>query len=157
VSFPIQYPYPVGLENPVTVRAAAVLGAVGAWDAAPTEIPCAGVWWVRLYHTYTRAQPGGRFQYRYQVSPYAADLAGVEDWFNGSLYVPDQLVVAVDSTSNVQREQIEYWSTGAGAETFVSPPIHLAGCSERFRLQAREMGTVPPGTLHTVAVFYVGG
>ena len=149
------FTHPVGFENPVTVRAAAVLTA--AWDAAPVEVACAGAWWVRLYHTYTRHAAGGRFQYRYQVSPYHADQAGVEDWFNGSLYVPDQVVVAVDSTSNVQREQIEYWATAAGAETFVSPPIHLAGASERFRLQARETGTTPGGELHVIAVFYVEG
>ena len=155
MSLSISHPHPVGFENPVTVRAAAALGIV--WDAAPVEVACAGAWWVRLYHTYTRGAQGGRFQYRYQISPYAADQGGVENWFTGSLYVPDAMALAVDATSNVRREQVEYWSTGAGAETFVSPPIHLAGCSERFRFQARETAVVPGGTLHTVAIFYVEG
>ena len=149
--------HPVGFANPVTVRALGVLPAFGTWDAAPTEVACAGAWWVRLYFVYRRGAEGGRLHYRYEVSPYSADQAGVEDWFRGTLYVPDTLNPGVDSISNVQREEVAYWSTSANFETFVSPPIHLAGCSERFRLACSEQGANPVGTAHVVAVFYVEG
>lgn len=150
--------HPVGFVNPVTVRAAAVLPAAGAFDPAPTEIACAGAWWVRLYFTYTRGAAGGAFNYRYEVSPYSTDVVGVESWFQGTLYAAGPLNPCSDAVSFVQAEEIRYCSTGAGAETFVSPPIHLAGASERFRLAARETGTpIQPGEVHVMAVFYVEG
>ena len=155
----ISHPHPVGFANPVTVRAAGALPGAGAFDAAPTEVVCAGAWWVRLYFTYTRAVATGALTYRYEVSPYSADQVGVEDWFQGTLYVPDDIdPPCFDTLGFVQREAIRYCSTGAGAETFVSPPIHLAGCSERFRLACAESGTPNvPGDAHVVAVFYVEG
>jgi len=154
----ISHPHPVGFVNPVTVRAAAALPAAGVFDVAPTEIACAGAWWVRLYFTYTRAAEGGAFNYRYEVSPYSADVAGVESWFQSTLYAAGALNPCEDAVSFVQNEEIRYCSTDADAKTFVSPPIHLAGCSERFRLAARETGTpILPGDLHVMAVFYVEG
>jgi hypothetical protein len=154
----ISHSYPLGFANPVTVRAAAALPVGGTFDAAPTEIACAGAWWVRLYFTYTRAAAGGALSYRYEVSPYAADVAGVEDWFQGTLYAAGALNPCSDAVSFVQAEEIRYCSTSADAETFVSPPIHLAGCSERFRLACRESGTpIQPGDAHVMAVFYVEG
>jgi hypothetical protein len=151
-------PHPVGFANPVTVRANAALPAGGAFDAAPTEVACAGAWWVRLYFTYERAAAGGALSYRYEISPYSADVAGVEDWFQGTLYAAGPVNPCSDALSFVQAEAIRYCSTGAGAETFVSPPIHLAGCSERFRLACAESGTPAlPGDCHVMAVFYVEG
>jgi hypothetical protein len=154
-------PHPVGFENPVVVREMALLLAPkGTWDTNPTEIACAGAWWVRLYFSYIRGAAGGRFEYRYEVSPYSADqTAPIESWFRGSLYVPGVLAIGADVASNVQRETVNYMAIGDDPETFVSPPIHLAGASERFRLFAREhpLGTTPPGVLMVVGVFYVEG
>lgn len=156
----ISHPHPVGFENPVTLRAAAVLAAAGAWDAAPLEVACAGAWWVRFYFTYTRAALGGAVSYRWEISPYSANIAGVEDWFQGTLYVPDDIdPPCEDVIGFVQRETIRYCSADvAGAQTFVSPPIHLAGCLERLRLNCSETGTpLVPGDCHVVGVFYVEG
>lgn len=141
--------------NPVTVRAAAALPLAGAWDAAPTEVACAGFSWVTFYLTYTRGAAGGAVDFQIHTSPYAADLAGVEDWFYQSIYSPGAVAAGADTTSNVQRELVTYGSTAAGAETFVYGPVILDGTVERLRVRCRESGV--PGTVgacHVVAVFY---
>jgi hypothetical protein len=147
-------PQPV-IDNPVTVRAAAALPALGAWDAAPTEVACAGFDWVMLYFTYTQGAAGGAMDFQVHVSPYAADIAGVEDWFYQSIYAAGAVAAGADTTSNVQRELITYGSTAAGAETFVYGPVRLDGTIERVRVRCRESGvTANPGDCHVVAVFY---
>lgn len=157
MALPIDRPYPI-IANPVTMRAAAILPAAGAWDAAPTEVACAGAEWMRFFFTYTRGAATGAFEYYYDGSPYAVDVAGVEDWFHGSLYVPGTLILCNDVMSLVQREYINYCATSANAETFIGPPIHLAGCVERLRIFCREAGVIGnPGTVHVVAAFYAGG
>ena len=71
MALPIARPYPV-VANPATMRATAALPAAGAWDAAPTEVACAGYEWMRLYFTYTRGEQAeaGSVAYRYEISPY---------------------------------------------------------------------------------------
>lgn len=148
--------HPTGVANPVVLRATAVLAA--AWDAAPLEIPCAGFWWMRPYFTYQRGNLAGAMDYYYDVSPYAANIAGVEDWFHGSLYVPGDLAPCATVRSHVQQEYIRYCATSDDAETFVGPPIHLAGCIERIRMFCRESGNVDwLGTAQVVALFYIEG
>ena len=157
MALPIDRPSPV-IANPATIRAAAALPAAGAWDAAPTEVACAGYEWMRLYFTYTRAIDGGAAAYRYEISPYYVDKAGVEDWFQGTVYAPNPLTPCEDVCSEVQREFLIYCATSDDAEMFISAPIHLAGCVERIRIPCREYGDVDnPGECHIVALFYSEG
>ena len=156
---PMAEPGPV-IANPATMRAAAALPAAGAWDAAPTEVACAGYEWMRLYFTYTRAEQieAGAVAFRYEISPYYADLADVEDWFQGTFYAPNPLTPCEDICSEVQREFLIYCATSNDAETFISAPIHLAGCVERIRIPCREYGDVDnPGECHIVALFNIEG
>ena len=154
---PINQPHPV-IANPATMRAAAALAAAGAWDAAPTEVACAGYGWMRLYFTYTRGAAGGSVAYRYEISPYYTNLAGVEDWFQGTVYAPNPLTPCEDVCSEVQREFLIYCATSVNAEMFISAPIHLAGCVERIRIPCREYGDVDiPGDCHIIALFYSEG
>lgn len=143
------------IANPVTMRAAAALPAAGAWDAAPTEIACAGFNWVMFYLTYTRGAAGGSMDFQIHTSPYSADQPVVEDWFYQSIYAAGAVMVSVDTVSNVQRELVIYGSTGAGAETFNYGPLSLDGTVERIRIRCRERGiTATPGNVHIVAVLY---
>lgn len=156
----ISQPHPVAWTNPTTMRAAAVLPAAGAWDTDPIEISCAGAWWARFYFTYTRDGDSGSMDYRYEISPYSVDQAGVEDWYQGMLYTAGTLTPCSDVHSNAQREYITYCSTAAGAETWIGPPVRLAGCIERIRIFCREtpggdVGT--PGDCHVVVLFYTEG
>jgi hypothetical protein len=143
------------IDNPVTIRAAAALPALGGWDATPTEVACAGFNWAMFYFTYTQGAAGGAMDFQMHISPYAADLAGVEDWFHQTIYGAGAVAAGADTTSNVQRELVTYGSTAAGAETFVYGPVRLDGTIERLRVRCRESG-VPgtAGTCHIVAVFY---
>ena len=131
-------------------RAAAALPAAGAFDAAPTEIDTTGLDAVTLYITYERGAVGGAVDLRIDYSPYSADQAGIEDWFQQTIYDPGGVVAGADTTSNLQRELLSYGSTGAGAETFVYA-IRLNGAVERMRIAAAESGVVgTPGDCHIV-------
>jgi hypothetical protein len=143
------------IGNPVIVRAAAALGAGGAWDAAPTEVACAVFNWVMFYFTYTRGAAGGAMDFQIHTSPYSADQAGVEDWFYQSVYAAGAVAVNADTASNIQRETVTYGATTAAAETFNYGPVSLDGTVERIRVRCRESGvTATAGDCHIVAVFY---
>ena len=118
-------PQPV-IGNPVTMKAAATLEAAGAWDT-PTEVACAGFDWVMLYFTYTRGAAGGAMDFYMDVSPYSANVAGVEDWFNQSAYAVGAVVAGADTTSAVQREIVTYGSTAGAAEMWAFGPVRLDG------------------------------
>ena len=151
---PMNYPHPTGLANPATVRAAAALLAAGAWDAAPTEIPIIAADYFTLYFTYTRGAAGGAFDFQIQYSPYSADLAGVEDWFDASAYAIGAVVSGADTQSLIQAEYVTFQSQGATAENFIYGPIRLERTIERIRVLCRESGVVgDPGELHIVGVF----
>jgi len=155
MAFPIDRPYPV-LANPITVRAAAALPAAGNWDAAPVELAVIGFRWVLLFFAYTRGAAGGAFDFQMQMSPYPADVGGVESWFMQSIYAAGAVAAGVDTQGRIQREYITYASTAAGAEDFVYGPFEINSVVERFRLRARESGVVgTPGTLHVVGVAYL--
>ena len=156
------HPYPSGVANPVELRAWAALPAANAWDAAPEEIPCPTFWWVRLYFTYQRADgaQGGTLDYYYDLSPYSADaLANNEAWFHGTIYSAGDLTPCTMVQSAVQQEYISFCPVTADAETFISPPIHLAGCIERVRVFCRQApGTgLAPGNAEVMGLFYVEG
>jgi len=135
-------------------RAAAALGAAGIWDAAPTEVVCAGALSVTYYLTYTRGGAGGAVDSQIQTSPYSADRAGVEDWFTQDIYAGAAVVPGADTTSTIQRELITYQAVAAAAEMYVLDPIDLGGTVERIRIRCRESGNVGlPGDVHIVAMF----
>ena len=146
-------PYP-GIANPATFRAAAILPAAGVWDAAPAEVYVAGFENLTLYITYTRGGAAGAVNFRVDLSPYAVDVAGVEDWFQTPIYDPDALVAGADATSALQREDFTYTAIGATAETFVYT-VPVAGAAERVRILCREIGNIgAPGDCHVVGVLW---
>ena len=149
-SIPIFQPYPVAWHNPTIFRASAALPAAGAWDAAPTEFSVAGAASLRLALTYTRGALNGAFDFQVEVSPYAVVAnapAGASEWVTQALYEADTIAAGTDATSLMQREQVSYTSTAAGAEDFFPTAIDLSGI-ERLRIRARETGVVgTPGTL----------
>ena len=141
------------VTNPVTIRASAALPAAGAYDATPLEVAVASIDWITFYIAYTRGGAGGDMRFRIQWSPYAATVAGVENWFTGGLFAAGAVASGADSVSNLQREAIEYGSTGAGAETVIYGPLEIRGTIERLRVAYAESGAVgTPGTTHIVAV-----
>jgi hypothetical protein len=111
---------------------------------------CAGFDSVTLYISYTRGAAGGDVQFRIDYSP---DSAGAV-WHQGSVYAAGAVASGADTVSNVQREEIEYGSTGATAELFVHGPIALNGTVERIRVVAQESGVVgTPGNCEIEARF----
>lgn len=168
MSLSILTPHPVAVQNPVEMRAFAALPAAGAWDTAPIEVACAGFWWCRFYFAYQRAaQAGaGAMDYRWQLSPFSAahpDLAAATAaWFDGTVYMPGDLTFCQDVHSGAQNEFITFCSQSTDVETFIGPPIHLAGCTERVRLYCRENAgsggnQANPGSVYVLGVFYVEG
>ena len=157
----ISQPYPSGVSNPATLRTWAALPAANAWDANPLMIPCPTFWWLRLYVTYQRAEGmGGSLDYYYDLSPFSADaLAPNEAWFHGTMYAAGDVTPCVLTQSSVQQEYITYCPTGEDAETFISPPIHLAGCVERIRVFCRQHpgSGLTPGNAEIIGLFYVEG
>lgn len=146
----------VYIENPVTIRAAAILAA--AWDAAPLEIVCGGVDWITFYLNYIRGAAGGAMDFQIQWSPYAVTIAGVANWFPMTAYATGAVAAGADTLSLTQRERANYGSTAADAENFIHGPIEFRDTAQRVRLLARETGDVQsPGTLHVVAIVTKAG
>ena len=132
-------------------RALAVLPAAGAWDAAPTEMPCPSFDYVLLYISYTEgAVVGGALDIRIDVSP---DSTGTV-WHQGTAYSTGAVVGGADTNSAFQRENITYDPTGVAREYFVFGPVALNGTVERIRVVARESGQMgTPGTCQIEARF----
>ena len=154
--------HPTGQANPFEARAWSVLPATPAWDAAPEIAVVQGFWYARLYFAYQRQHDTlGTLDYYYDTSPFSvAALAGdsAQQWFHGTLYVPDTMTQCEIQHSRVQQEFMSYCATSANIETFVSPPIHLGGCTERLRVFCREgVATLVPGWAEVTAVFYAEG
>lgn len=154
--------HPTGQVNPFVARTWAVLPAAGAWDLTPEIAFVQGFWWCRLYFAYQRQHPTlGTLDYYYDTSPFSiAALAGdsAQQWFHGTLYVPGTLTPCETTHSWVQQEVISYCATSADIETFVSPPIHLGGCTERLRVFCREgVADLVPGWAEVTAIFYTEG
>ena len=130
----------------VNARANAALGAAGAWDAAPTEFPVAGMAEMTAHVTYDEAPAGqgGSVDFQIQVSPYAVVAqvpAGGVEWESMSLYQTGAVVGGADSASLLQHEIITFDPTVATAQTIAFGPLALNG-AERVRIRARESGAV---------------
>lgn len=136
-------------EQVQTARASAALPAAGAYDPTPTVMHCVGFETCTLFIAYTRGGVGGDMQFRIEVSP---DSTGTV-WHRGGIYAPGAVASGSDSVSNLQRESVEYGSTGAGIEQVVYGPIDLRGAA-RIRVPCRESGAVgTPGTAAIEARF----
>ena len=136
-------------EQVQTARAAAALPAAGAYDAAPVEMPCPGFKTCTLFVSYTRAAAGGDVTLHVEASP---DAAGAT-WHRVTVYDPGAVASGADTTSNLQRENLEYGSTGAGAEEFIYGPFEIHG-AERLRVACAETGAIAnPGTVSIEARF----
>jgi hypothetical protein len=141
---------PYGLNPYQIARASAALPAAGAYDATPTELVCAGFDFVTLYIVYTRGGAGGDMQFKIEVSP----ASGGDEWHQLTAYAKATVTSGSDLTSNAQREEVEYGSTGSGAEKFAYGPIPLNGTVERIRIPCQESGAVgTPGTCQIKALF----
>lgn len=148
-------PIPFG-ENYIqvqTVRASAAVAA--AWDTDPLlELVCTPFFYVTFYMSYTRGAAGGAFDFRLEVSPYSADVAGVEDWFQQGIIAGGVVATNADTTSLTQRELVTYGATAAAIENVVYGPVELQATVERLRMPCRESGDEQsPGTLHILAKF----
>jgi hypothetical protein len=153
----LERPQPV-IDNPVTVRAAAPLAAAGAWDAAPTEIACAGFRWAVFYVAYEEGAVGGALNFMFQYSPYSADAsapAGSPAWYSQTLYAPAMVVAGTDAISSIQLENITYDPATVNQEAFVYGPVDITGDVERLRVPCREIGVIgTPGAAEIIAVLY---
>ena len=137
-----------------TIRAAAVLELLSAWDTA-TEVYCPGFEYVMFYMSYTEGGASGIFDFTLEVSPYTADVVGVQSWFRQSIIAGGGVVVATDTTSLIQRENVSYGATAGLVENIIYGPVEIRGV-ERLRMLCREnaAGTpLTPGTLHIVGAF----
>lgn len=133
-----------------TARAAALLPAAGAFDAAPIAMLCPYMVYVSLFPTYTRGGAGGSFAFKLEASP---DSTGTK-WYQLCLYAVGVITAGLDVQGSMQRESYLYKAVGAAAESFVFGPILLAGTIQRLRLFAQEVGNVGArGTLE-VRAFY---
>ena len=143
----------IGVVAENVARAAAALPAAGAWDAAPTELFCAGAEYVTLYITYTRGGAGGSVRLRLEASPHSVDRAVVEDWFLPTIKQVGAFAAGADVNSGEQRENgVLYTATAAAAEMFAYGPVHIQA-AERIRVRAQEVGAAgTPGTLHIIAM-----
>ena len=133
-----------------TARASAALPAAGAYDLAPTEMPCPGFQKVMLSLAYTRGGAAGAFAFRVETSPASSGAV----WHRTVLINAPAVVPGADSQGDVQRNAMEYQATGAAIERFIYGPIDLGGAVERIRIAAAETGNVgAPGTLAITANF----
>lgn len=130
-------------------RASSLLPAGGAFDTTPTEMQCPGFTQVTLFVEYTRGGAGGDVQFKVELSPvYTGDV-----WHQVGQYAAAAVASGSDVVSNVQRQEVEYGSTGAAIEKFAFGPIDITG-AERMRVNCQESGAVgTPGTCKVTASF----
>lgn len=96
------------------------------------------------------AVAGGVMRMKAEVSP---DTTGAR-WKQLGLYKAGAVASGAESLSNVQREEIEYGATAAGAEKFVLGPLVLQGGSQRIRFSIKETGKpLTPGTAQIIVIF----
>lgn len=125
-------------------RAAAILPAAGAYDAAPLELDCPEFNFLTLYLTYTAGNAGGAVSFYFEVSP---DSAGAT-WYRASMYDAGILAAGVDVNSNIQREIIIYTAVGVADEPVIFGPLVLQSGIQRMRISCAESGVVlAPGTV----------
>jgi hypothetical protein len=119
-------------------RAAAILPAAGAYDAAPLALDCPEFNFLTLFLTYTAGAAGGSVRFYVEVSP---DSAGAT-WFRATLYQGGVLAAGVDVSSNLQRETHLYTAVGVGAEPVVFGPLVLQSGIQRIRIPCAEVGVI---------------
>lgn len=136
-------PYVYDVQNG-TARASAALPAAGAYDAAPTEIPCAGLRYCILVGNYTRAAAGGSCAIRLQK---CVTIGGTDYWYDAIIQNPVAFAAGADSQINIQRARpYVYQATGAALEEF-GIEIDNLRC-DKIRFPSAELGAVAnPGTL----------
>jgi len=137
-----------------TLRVFAILLGAGAFDAAPTEVPCVGYRVLTIAGEYTQAAAGGAVNMEIQWSPWAADVvAPALSWFPIVAYAVGAVAVNVDTQSLLQAELVQYGSVGAVREPF-SFEITLPTATERVRVACAESGVVGnPGDCGLTALF----
>ena len=135
-------------------RAAAILTAAGAFDAAPTALYCPDMDFVTLYITYTRGGAAGALTFKIEVSPRTVDSGILQNWYQAAILAGGAVVAGGDTTSLTQREETEYTPLTANAEMYVYGPVELRSTVERIRVVCAESGNVgAPGTAQITAVF----
>ena len=140
----------------VVLHGSSILPPGGVFDT-PTEFPVSGNLYITLFFQYIEspAGSGGGFTFKIECSPFAADQTVFEDWFQTAIYESGDVESGLDTTSRVQREEIEYTSVGATVETFTYGPINIGGNIERMRVSVCESGDVAnPGNLGLIAMLY---
>jgi hypothetical protein len=132
-----------------TARASAALPAAGAFDTTPTVLESSEYETVTFFCKYTRGAAGGKTKLRVDVSPESSG----SNWYQASALAVGTVASGSDNASLIQRDGVEYGSTGAAAEMFVYGPIRIDNAS-RTRIAAAESGVVgTPGTLEILARF----
>ena len=137
-------------------RADADLIASPAWDTDPlVEMYCAGFQSVRFYVAYLPDADTGAITFRIEVSPYSADQAGVEDWFQegDTLLAAPVLAGGADSTNLIQRQDHTYAEVAIATQNF-EYVFMLHRNVERIRIPCQESGVVGDvGSAHIMAHF----
>ena len=135
-------------------RAAGVLPASPNWDATPLELACPGFSYVRFYIAYEATAIGDDLTFRIEVSPYSADQAGVEDWFQegDTLLAAPVLAAGADSTNLIQRQHHTYGAITAVVDNF-EYLFPLVITVERIRISCYEVPAGDAGSAHIVALF----
>lgn len=160
MALPVSEGYPVVFENPEVIRAAAILPALGAWDAAPLEINVTGARNVVFYMSYTAGAPNGAVDFYFEYSPMSQDPLAPPMWWRDILFAPGILAAGVDTQSRIQRQYVTYQAVGLVREDFRYPPdgpIDLGLCVERIRLFARESGAAGNPGVFGVGAYLMRG
>ena len=92
-----------------------------------------------LLFDYTRAAVGGGVTWKVEFS--------LDDsvWYQASLCEEDTAITGSDATSDVQREQFSYLSSGADQESFAFGPREINQFAKYIRVSAIEAGQGDPG------------
>src|SRR5262245_11282566 len=112
-----------GVAATQTARASAALPASGAYDTSPTALNCMGFEQVMLFFTYTRGGSGGDVQFKLECSP----VDSGDHWYQMGAVTKGTVSSGSVALDNVQQGEVEYGSTGSGAEKFTYGPVNISG------------------------------
>lgn len=142
--------HPVNVQ-PIIVRALAALPASGAEEIG-AAVACAGWEWAAFFLEY---QKGTAIWFQLEVSPYAVDQTGIENWFKATLHQVGTVVAGQLAESLIQIERKKYTAQFGGVECWQYGPVNFARCYERMRIRCGDTNTVP-GYLKITATFHTG-
>jgi len=110
-------------------------------DQTTEWISCQGKEWISFYCSYERGAAGGIVQFFVEYR-----LAGLTATFpcQQSALAVGAVAAGADTLSTIQRDNMQYGATAAGAEGWIHGPIILGGSVRDFRITYRETGV--PGT-----------